>query len=150
MAMRTFTYSTEINKPREFVFDKIIDQSVYADWTKAWGGDMTFVGDWKEGTNVTLMDKKRGGTKVLIEEFKPGEYIRAKHIAMVNSDNIEIELTDDNMRKWIGSVDEYYFEEESDYKTTLKMVLTVDEVFQQMYDDTWPKALQFFKEVCES
>lgn len=147
--MKRLTYSIMIKKPQGFVFNKIIDKSVYADWAKAWGEGMTYEGDWKKGKNMSFFDQTQGGTKVVFEEFKPNEYIRAKHVAMVNSDNIEIELTDEMMRKWIGSLEEYYFKRESDDATTLEIVMTVDEAFQKMFDGTWPKALQFFKEVCE-
>ena len=33
--------------------------------------------------------------------------------------------------------------------TTLKIVMTVDIAFKEMFDNAWPKALQYFKEVCE-
>lgn len=147
--MKTLTYSIAINKPREFVFDKIMDKSVYPDWAKAWGEGMTYEGEWKEGANISFFDESQGGTKVVIEEITPNECIKAKHIAMVNPQNIEVELSDDMMRKWIGSLEQYFFYKDSDTQTTLEVKVVTDEAFEEMMN-AWDKALQYFKEVCES
>ncbi len=147
--MKTLTYSIVINRPQDFVFNKIMDKTVYADWAKAWGEGMTYEGEWKEGEYISFFDPSHGGTKVIIEELRPNEYIRAKHIAMVDSQNIEVELTDEMMRKWIGSLEEYSFKKMSNDETMFEVVMTLDEAFQEMFDGAWPKALQYFKEVCE-
>lgn len=91
--MKKLTYSIKINKPQDFVFSKIKDKSVYPGWAKAWGEGMTYEGEWKEGENISFFDQTQGGTKVIIEEIVPNETIRAKHVAMVNTQNIEVELT---------------------------------------------------------
>lgn len=147
--MKRLTYSTTINKPVGFVFNNIMDKSVYPDWAKAWGDGMTYVGEWKQGGYISFFDKTQGGTKVIIEELKINEAIKSKHIAMVNPQNIEVDLTDDMMRKWIGSREDYFFKKEEEEKTTLEIVMEVDEAFQEMFDTAWPKALAYFKEVCE-
>ena len=148
--MKKLAYDIVINKPQDFVFNKITDKSVYPDWAKAWGDGMTYEGEWKKGGFLSYFDNSQGGTKVVFEEFRPNAYIRAKHIAMVDQDNNEVELTDKTMEKWIGSLEEYFFKKESDQITKLEIVMTVDKVFQEMFDTTWPKALQYFREVCES
>lgn len=146
--MKTLKYSIQINKPQEFVFNKIIDKSVYADWAKAWGEGMTYDGEWKEGGHIAFFDNTQGGTKVVIESFKPFEHIKAKHIAMVNPKAVEVELTDDMMKKWIGSLEQYYFHKDADDQTTLEVIVKTDEAFEEMMK-AWDKALQYFKEICE-
>ena len=47
--MKSLTYSTTINKSKDFVFDKLTDKSVYPQWAKAWGDGMTYEGEWKKG-----------------------------------------------------------------------------------------------------
>jgi hypothetical protein len=147
--MKKLIYSIKINKPCDFVFNKIMDKSVYADWAKAWGEGMTYEGEWKQGGHISFFDKSRGGTKVLIEELNRNDSIKSKHVAMVNPQNVEIEPTDGMMRKWIGSREDYYFKKDGEAKTTLEVVMEVDQVFQEMFDKAWPKALEYFKEVCE-
>ena len=146
--MKTLTYSIDIGKPRDIVFRKMTDKSVYPGWAKAWGEGMTFEGAWKQGDHISFFDQTQGGTKVLIEEIVPNESIKTKHVAMVNPQNIEIELADDMMQKWIGSRENYYFKEKSDNETTLEVVMIADEAFEKMME-AWPKALQLLKEICE-
>lgn len=147
--VKKLAYSVKIKKPRDFVFTKITDKSVYPGWAKAWGEGMTYEGEWKEGGHISFFDQTQGGTKVIIEELVPNELIKAKHVAMVNPQNIEVGLTDDMMRKWVGSEETYYFKKESDAETTLEVVMMTDEVFEEMMG-AWPKALQLFKEICEA
>lgn len=147
--MKTLRYSIHINKPKEFVYNKIIDKSVYPDWAKAWGTGMTYEGQWVVGQHISFFDDSKGGTKVIIEEMIPGDAIKTKHVAMVNPQNIEIELADEMMQKWIGSREDYFFTDDNETGTTLEVVMTVDEAFQEMFDSAWPHALQLFKEVCE-
>lgn len=147
--MKTLTYSIAINKPRDHVFNKLLDKSVYPGWSKAWGEGMTYEGQWIEGGHICYHDHSKGGTKVVIESMKAGEHIKTRHIAMVNPQAEEVEPTDDMMRKWIGSREDYFFRDNGDDGTTFEVVMVVDGAFQEMFDETWPKALQYFKEVCE-
>lgn len=146
--MKELSYSILIDKPQEFVFNKIMDKSTYADWAKAWGEGMDYEGEWEAGNHITFFDGDKGGTKVIIEEFTPHKAIKAKHVAMVNVNSEEIEPTDDMMRKWIGSKESYFFIPEGDSQTTMKVVMVVDEAFEEMMN-AWHKALAYFKAVCE-
>jgi hypothetical protein len=147
--MKTLTYSININKPHDVVFSKMTDKSVYPSWAKAWGKGMTYEGEWKEGEHISFFDQTQGGTKVLVEEIVANESIKTKHVAMVNPQNIEIELTDDMMRKWIGSQENYYFKKKGENESTLEVVMIADEAFEKMME-AWSKALQLFKEICEA
>ena len=147
--MKNLTYHIIINRACSYVFDKISDKSVYPDWAKAWGDGMTYIGEWKQGGQISFFDNSQGGTKVLLEAYQPHNYIKARHIAMVNPNNEEVELTDESMQKWIGSLEEYIFTTQADGSTKLEVVMTTDEFFQPMFDAGWPKALKYFKEVCE-
>ena len=146
--MKTLTYSIEIDAPPRVVFQTMTDKSVYPRWAKAWGEGMTYEGDWQEGGHISFMDQKQGGTKVLIETLVPDELIRARHVAMVNPQNIEVELTDDMMRKWVGSREDYFFKSAGENRTKLDVIMETDEAFEPMMD-AWPTALQYLKELCE-
>ena len=146
--MKRLTYSIKINKPVNFVFEKLMDKSVYPAWAKAWGEGMTYEGEWKEGQHISFFDKTQSGTKVLIERIVPHETIKMKHVAMVNPQNIEVPLTDQMMRKWIGSREDYFFRKEGDV-TTLEVVMVADEAFEAMMN-AWSQALQLFKSACEA
>lgn len=85
----------------------------------------------------------------MVEQVVPNESIRMKHVAMVNPQNVEVGLTDDMMRRWIGSREEYHFKSEGDAETTLEVVVIADKAFEEMMN-AWSQALQLFKEICEA
>lgn len=147
--MKELIYSITIGKPPEVVFEKLTDKSVFPAWAKAWGEGMTFEGEWREGSHVSFFDDTQGGTKVIVEELIPDQLIKLKHVAMVNPQNIEVELADEMMRKWIGSREDYFFTRNGEQETTVKVVMTTDEIFEEMMNP-WHKALQYFKEICEA
>ena len=147
--MKTLTYALTIEKPRDFVFRKVTDKSVYPEWAKAWGEGMTFEGAWEEGEHISFFDHTQGGTKARIDEIIPNEVIKTTHVAMVNPENVEVPLTDEMMRKWVGSTESYFFKAISDTETMLEVVMTTDEAFEEMMQ-AWPTALQLLKEICES
>ena len=146
--MKTLTYSIIINKPRDVVFNTMTDNSLFPDWAKAWGEGMTCEGEWQQGEHLSFFDQTQGGTKAVIEEIVVNESIMTKHVAMINPQNIEVELTDDMMRKWIGSQENYFFKRKSETETVLEVVMITDEAFEKMMA-AWPEALRLLKEICE-
>lgn len=147
--MKKLNFSIKIDKPVDFVFEKLTDKSVYPAWAKAWGEGMTYEGEWREGQHISFFDEIQGGTKVLVESVVPNETIRMKHVAMVDPQNMEVALTDETMRKWIGSREDYFLKREGDNVTTLEVVMIADEAFEEMMN-AWSQALQLFKDVCEA
>ncbi|MEM1187652.1 MAG: SRPBCC domain-containing protein [Pseudomonadota bacterium] len=146
--MKRHTYSISINKSRDTVFNKLVDKELYPRWARAWGAGMRCEGEWTVGGHISYFDSKRGGTRVVIEEFVPGESIKTKHVAMVDPENVDVELADETMRKWIGSQEDYAFMEEHG-ATTFRVEMTADEAFDEMMN-AWPQALEYFKEACEA
>jgi len=147
--MKTLTYSIVIDQPQEMVFRTMTDRELYPKWAKAWGEGMMFRGEWVEGGYLSFCDVSQGGTKALIEKLVPNEVVHMKHVAMVDAQNEEVELTDDMMHKWIGSTEQYSFQPQGEQSTLLEVVVGADEVFQEMMD-LWAEALQSLKELCES
>lgn len=147
--IKKLTYSITINAPKEKVFQTMTDKSLYAFWAKAWGEEMSYDGDWTEGSYVTFFDTSGEGTKALVEEVRPNEYTRLKHTAMVTNRNVEVEQLDETMQKWIGSLEEYAFTNLDENSTRVEITMTMDEMFQDMADEPWPQALLYLKELCE-
>ena len=149
--MKKLNYEIKIDAPRENVWNTMMDKDVYNDWAKAFSPDSTYEGEWKEGGEMIFYDPNNlGGTKVIFDEFRPTEKTIARHIAMVGPDMKEVEEYNDTMKKWIGTIEEYTFVDNGDDTTTLSVEMNTDEAFQQMFDDSWPKALELLKGVCES
>ena len=119
----------------------------FSKWTKAFSSDSKFVGEWKQGETILFFDPELGGSKATLEIFKPYDEILAKHISMVDkegNENNEEEMS----KKWIGSTERYSFIETGD-NTKLEIEMTTDEMFSNMFNTSWPKALETIKSLCE-
>lgn len=147
--MNTYTFSIVIDCPVQKVYPLLMDQSQYHKWSSSWGSVQQMIGTWEVGGYVSFIDSEQRGTKVLIEEMVPNRHILTKHIAMVDGINQELEPTDDVMKAWIGTREDYFFESSGE-QTTLTITMVMDEAFSSMAQEGWPKALQQFKEMCES
>jgi uncharacterized protein YndB with AHSA1/START domain len=61
----------------------------------------------------------------------------------------DMEDTEGEMaRKWIGSIEVYELRE-VDAGTELHVRVTTDEQFEEMFETSWPKALELLKGICE-
>lgn len=125
----------------------MMDKSIYPDWGKAWGEGMSYEGEWEEGGNISFFDASGRGTKV-VEEIKPNESIKMKHIAMVENANTEVTELDEAMQKWLGSREDYFFKTLGENETELTIIMEADEEFEPMMQ-AWEQALVYFKDLCE-
>jgi len=147
--MKTCTYSINIQKPQDVVFSILTDPEHYPAWGNAWGEGMRMLADWREGGTVTFLDPLQGGTRAVIEEWVPDQLIRTRHTAMVTPENDVIDAMDDEMRKWIGSQENYRFSPDGNGGTLLEVEMLMDEAFEEMMA-AWTIALQQLKGLCEA
>ncbi|BDX06905.1 hypothetical protein [Planctobacterium marinum] len=147
--MKTLNYATIIEQPPAIVFAVMTDKALYPEWAKAWGEGMTYTGEWQLGAHLSFLDEQRGGTKVVIEEFVQDKVIKCRHIAMVSPDNIEIQVMDNTMQKWVDTQENYYFYDHGQNATQLEVEMVTDEMFEGMMAN-WTIALQLLKVLCES
>jgi len=145
--MIKLNYSIEINAKKEHVWKTMIAPETCPKWAKAFSEGSTFLGDWKQGETLIFFDPALGGTKAVLEVFKPYDEILAKHISMVDKDQKE-NNEDEMAKKWIGTTERYSFIATGD-NTKLAIEMTVDETFTEMFNTSWPKALDIIKSLCE-
>ena len=147
--MKTFTYSTTINKPVADVYEVVLDKSAYPEWAKAWGEGMTYEGIWEAGEKINFFDTSEHGTQVIVEEVIPNTCVKMKHIAMIEDRGQTVTKLDETMQKWIGTQEDYFFTADSETVTTFTVVITGDKMFEEMMN-AWTEALQYLKEFCEA
>lgn len=145
--MIKLNYSIEINAKKDHVWNTMLAPETYREWVKAFSANSKFIGEWKQGETILFFDPNLGGSKAVLETFKPYDEILAKHVSMVNKDMSE-NNEDEMSKKWIGSTERYSFIEEGD-KTKLEIEMTTDEGFEKMFNTGWPKALEIIKSLCE-
>jgi uncharacterized protein YndB with AHSA1/START domain len=147
--MKTLHFSIQINAPKKKVWDIMLNDKTYREWTTVFTQGSYFVGNWSKNSKMQFLgpgeDGKVGGMTSIIADNVPLELISIKHIGLV-TDGVE-DTTSEEAKKWIG-FEKYRFIDE-DGKTRLEIEVDTTNDFARFMKDTWPKALQILKDLSE-
>jgi len=146
--MKDLNFSIFINAPREKVWNTMLEDATYREWTKPFNKTSYFKGDWSEGSKILFLgtDKNgenEGGMYSRIDKNIPFEYISIEHLGVLQN-GVET--------PWIGegSGFENYKFEEKDGGTELKIEMTnIPDEYMEMMNEMWPKALEILKALSE-
>ncbi|KND48891.1 MAG: hypothetical protein AB200_00490 [Parcubacteria bacterium C7867-005] len=149
--MQKSHHSIFTNAPREKVWDTMLQDATYREWTKPFHEGSYYVGDWSEGSKILFLGPgpdggKEGGMVAMVRENKPHEFISIEHIGMV-SDGVE-DTTSDEVKKWTPAFENYTFTDK-DGGTEVLVDVDINDEYKEMFDVIWPKALQVLKELSE-
>lgn len=145
--MQKLEYSITINAEPSRVWNTMLEPGKYEQWVKAFSDGSTFEGKWEQGAAVRFVDPSMGGTKAILEIYRPYECILAKHVAIVTKEGEE-ETETDVAKQWIGTTEKYIFSEQ-DGGTKLTIEMSTHASFVEMFNSCWPKALDTIKALAE-
>ncbi len=146
--MKNLEFKIDIAASRQKVWDTMLNPETYKEWVKAsWPGSY-YEGNWQQGENIRFLSPGNGGTLAKIIEYKPYEFIRAEHIAVIKADGTE-DRDSEQAKGWIGATETYTFTEDNG-KTKMKTEMNVSPEWEKMFVDDWPKAMSKLKEICEN
>jgi hypothetical protein len=81
-----------------------------------------------------------------IKENKRNQFVSIEHIGMLDGDQ---EVTSGpTIESWAGAMENYTFREE-DGQTILSIDMDSQKEHKTYFEQTWPKALQKLKAICE-
>ena len=148
--MEKLEFSIVINAPISKVWDTMLEDKTYRIWTEEFSPGSHYVGNWNKGSKILFLgpsnDGKLAGMVSRINENKLHKYISIEHLGEVY-DGVE-DTTSDRVKDWAGALENYTFIDK-DGKTELVVDLDINEEFKEMFEGTWPKALQKLKSLCE-
>lgn len=145
--MEKLQYKIEIAAPAKIVWDSMLQKETYEQWAgKAWPGS-SYEGKWAKGEKIDFAGPDGSGTRAEITELTPHKSVFAKHIAVLGKGGQE-DTTSDVAKGWIGITEAYKFEERNG-KTTVTVTLETSPDWKQMFDESWPGALDELKKVSE-
>lgn len=151
--MEKLQFKVSINAPTKKVYDTMLgisNKSTYEQWTALFNPTSTYEGSWTKGSKMLFVgtDEKgeKGGIVSEIFENIPNKFISIRHYGLVKSD---VEITEGpEVEKWANGFENYTFGENNG--TTLVTVdLDTTEDFLSYMNETYPKALDKLKEICE-
>jgi uncharacterized protein YndB with AHSA1/START domain len=145
--MNTLNFSIFINAPKEKVWNTMLDDATYRQWTKPFNETSYYKGDWTEGSKIYFFGtdengQNEGGMYSRIAKNIPFEYVSIQHLGMIEN-GVET--------PWEGAEGfENYTLAEKDGGTEvmIEMVNIPDDFCPEM-NDMWPKALDVLKEIAE-
>lgn len=151
--MQKIHFSIQINAPKEKVWDTMLQDATYRVWTEPFNPGSYYQGSWEEGSEIRFLgcdddgNPNAGGMFSRIKENRLHEFISIEHIGMIDGEG-NIDTTSEMVKKWTPAFENYTFNE-VDGVTEVLVDLDVADEHKNMFDESWPKALQVLKELSE-
>lgn len=151
--MEKLQFKVNINAPASKVYDLMLgikNKSTYEQWTALFNPTSSFEGTWAKGTKILFVgvDEKgeKGGMVSRIVENTPNQFVSIQHYGLVKGDK---EITEGpDVEKWANGFENYSFTE-NNRTTTVTIDLDTTEEFVDYMNESYPKALNKLKEICE-
>ena len=151
--MKKLQFQVRINAPSTKVYDVMLgisNKSTYEQWTSLFNPTSTYEGSWNKGSKILFVgvdeNGKKGGMVSEIVENTPNRFVSIRHNGILKDDK-EI-TTGPDVEKWAGGFENYSFDE-NDGVTSVSVDLEITEDFLDYMRETYPKALDKLKEICE-
>lgn len=143
-------FEITINAPVEKIYSTMIAEKSYNEWTAAFNPTSQYKGSWDKNAKILFIgtdkDGAVGGMVSRIKENMPNKFISIEHLGMLKG---EEEITSGaEVEGWAGALENYTFKS-VDGKTLLSVDMDSNEDFKAYFMETWPKALDVLKSLCE-
>lgn len=154
--MDTLHFTIDIKAPKQHVWDVMLGDETYRQWTTFFSPGSYYEGSWDQGSTIRFLGpaengEKPGGMVSKIAKNRPYEFISIEHQGLVG--NGVDDTTSEWAQAWSGATENYTFSE-TDGVTTLDIDLAskagaVPEEMKQELAGMWPSALAKLKELAE-
>ncbi|MBP9691561.1 SRPBCC domain-containing protein [Candidatus Woesebacteria bacterium] len=153
--MQKLHFSITINAPVQKVWDTMLDDKTYREWTSVFNPGSYFEGDWSEGSKILFLGpdpsdpsgQSEGGMSSRIKASRKYEFVSVEHLGLVKN-GVE-DTTSDEVKKWTPAFENYTFIAK-DNQTEVQVDLDIADEWKEMFEDMWPKALAKLKEIVEA
>src|SRR5688572_3618959 len=106
--------TTFINAPVKKVWDTMLSDATYRQWTSAFNAGSYYKGNWEQGSKILFLGPNpdgsgEGGMVSRIAENKQYEFLSIEHLGIVK-DGVE-DTTSDIAKKWAPAFENYTFKQ---------------------------------------
>lgn len=144
---KSLTFAVSIKAPKQVVWENMLDDETYRLWTAPFCEGSHFVGSWEEGAKIKFLGPGGdGGMTSEIAESRPFDFISIRHLGEIVN-GVE-DTTSEKVKAWTPAYENYSFVDQ-DGGTKLTVHLDILSDYEQYMNDTYPKALEVLKEICE-
>jgi uncharacterized protein YndB with AHSA1/START domain len=143
-------FEVTINAPVNKVYETMLNDNTYRQWTSEFNETSHYKGSWDKGEKIYFIgtdeNGAQGGMVSRISENTPNRFVSIEHLGILKG---EEEITSGSeVDSWNGAFENYTFNSE-DGRTRLMVDMDTNEAFKSYFEDTWPKALNKLKLICE-
>lgn len=151
--MKKLQFKIHINAPANKIYDYMLgihSKTTYEQWTALFNPTSTYEGNWGKGEKILFIgvdeNGEKGGMVSKIAENIPNQFVSIQHYGLLQADK---EITEGpEVEKWVNGFENYTFEENNGSTTVTVDLDTVADFIDYM-NESYPKALQTLKELCE-
>lgn len=143
---------TFIDAPRARVWDVMLADETYRDWTSAFTPGSYYKGDWSEGSKILFLGPNpegggEGGMVSRIAANRHHEFVTIEHLGIVR-DGVE-DTESAEAKKWAPAFENYTFRD-SNGGTELAIEMDIEPGQKDMFEQMWSRALDRLKAIAES
>jgi hypothetical protein len=141
-----------INAPRERVWDVMLSDDTYRQWTSAFNPGSYYKGDWKKGSKIIFLGPNpdgsgEGGMVSRIRENRQHEFISIEHLGIVHNGVEDTESAE--AKKWAPAHENYTFTAKNG-GTELTIEMDIEAKEKQNFEKMWKDALSRLKKIAET
>lgn len=148
--MQKLHFSILIDAPREKVWNTMLNDLTYRQWTEIFSKGSHFVGSWDQGASIKFLGPNENGTMhgmvSRIKENRLHEYVSIEHLGIIEDGKED--TSSEATKGWAGALENYTFKDK-DGKTEVLVDIDMPEEYVKMFEEMWPKALEKLKEIAE-
>lgn len=145
--MKTQHFDILIHAPRRKVWATMLRSPTYELWTSAFCEGSRFEGSWEEGQKIRFLSPQGLGMEAEIAAHRPAEFVSIRHLGMIDKGTED--SSSEAVRAWAPCFENYTFTDETG-GTRLRVDCDDCGAGEDWMVQTWPKALQILKTVCET
>jgi len=147
MAVRTIAQSIEIQAPRERVWDVLLQDDSYRQWTADFSPGSYAETDWQAGSKAVFRDESGAGLVGRIVTSERPERLDIEYDGLLVDGRDDVESSDATEMK--GAHETYRLTERGD-TTVLDIESGMSEAHYDGMNEAWVRALRKVKELAES
>lgn len=140
-----------IQVPVQKVWDTMLTQETYKEWTSSFDPTSCYEGSWDKGSKMKFLGASGDGMVSEIAENVLHKFVSIKHLGEMHG-GVE-DTTSEAVKKWLPAFENYTFTDkgaETFLEVDMEMESTPEsKAMKEMFEGMWPKALLKLKEICE-
>ena len=144
--MKRSGFSVAIAASKRKVWNTMLEPDSYRAWTAAFMEGSYYEGSWETGAKIRFLSPGGDGMIAEIAENRPFAFVSIRHLG-ITKDGVD-DTESPAARAWTPAYENYTFTEK-DGVTEVVVDVDVNERYEKMFRNTWPKALRRLKEICE-